>query len=79
MGLIVLDGTDAGIFGGGGAFEGAVPDFEFDDVFTGGLESFGDGEDGECGFDGELPGEIGERDWHGGLLRWSGEIRQFHR
>jgi len=65
VGLIVLNGTDAGVFGGGGAFEGAVTDFEFDDVFASGLEIFGDGEDGECCFDGELPGEITERDGHG--------------
>ena len=64
MGLVVVDGIHAGLFGGGGAFEGAVTDFEFDDVFASGLEIFGDGEDGECCFDGELPGEITERDGH---------------
>lgn len=65
VGLIVLNGADAGVFGRGGAFEGAVTDFEFDDVFACGLEVFGDGEDGECSFDGELLGEITERDGHG--------------
>lgn len=59
-GVVGLDGGDAGGLGGGGAREGAVADFEFDDVLAAGLEGAGGGQDGEGGFGVERGDEAAE-------------------
>ncbi len=56
--LVVLDGLDARRLGRCRAVEGAVADFQLDDVLSGRFETLGDGQHGERRLDGERTGKL---------------------